>query len=227
MSRNSTNEPLVIVPARGGSKGVPRKNLLPSPGGLTLAARALHIGRYVSQYVVLSTDDQEIRLQGELLGHLVVKQTTHDRQLAVNVWKEAWEKAENYWNLTFKRSLYLEPTSPCRTRDDLLACLEMLEAGASAVATVSQVPKQYNPNRQLVMENGVLKGWTKEAIINQPRQNFEWTYHRNGICYAARRRQVMNGKMVEGAMAHLIDRDVVNIDTPKDVERMWEICPDE
>ena len=122
---------LAVVPARGGSKGLPRKNLLPV-GGVPLIARVGHVVRGCPSIdrTVVSTDDPEIvayavaagieapfrrpaRLSGDLIGDVEVLQ----HALAATETDDG-----TYYDIV----VMLQPTSPLRTAEQVEAAIAML-----------------------------------------------------------------------------------------------------
>src|SRR5690349_6418538 len=118
---------LGLVPARGGSKGVPRKNLQPLAGKplLQWTAEAALASRYVDR-VILSTEDDEIAAVGARIGLDVPfrrpDELATDTAHVIDVVSHALDNVTETYDLL----LLLEPTSPLRTADDIDACLEVL-----------------------------------------------------------------------------------------------------
>jgi N-acylneuraminate cytidylyltransferase len=128
---------LGVIPARGGSKGVPRKNLR-EIGGETLVARAVRcaLAARTLDLVVVSTDDDEIAAAAEAAGARVVRRPADlagDESPTVDALLHAVETlgARPRWVVT------LEPTAPFRRPGTIDRCVELAEAReAGAVVTV-------------------------------------------------------------------------------------------
>jgi CMP-N,N'-diacetyllegionaminic acid synthase len=120
---------LGLIPARGGSKGVPRKNVRPLAGKplLQWTAEAARASRYIDR-LVLSTDDDEIATLGLSLGLEVPfrrpAEASSDEASAREVIQDALARLEE----RFEYLVYLQPTSPLRTTADIDGCLEALAA---------------------------------------------------------------------------------------------------
>jgi CMP-N,N'-diacetyllegionaminic acid synthase len=182
---------LAVLPARGGSKGIPGKNMK-RLGGLTLVGRATRLA--VSQtwidQVIVSTDDPDIA-------------------------------AEDHYGRRFDVSILLEPTSPLRQPADLTATVEALFEGAHhGAATVSPTPAHYAPQKTLTIKEGRVGFLLDEGARTARRQDVPQLYHRNGICYALRREPFLGGApILDGACAAVIvERPVANIDDPFELE---------
>jgi CMP-N,N'-diacetyllegionaminic acid synthase len=218
---------LAVVPARGGSKGIPRKNLQ-CVGGKTLIGRAADLVSSLDwiDKGIISTDDPEMAEEGTRHGldapFLRPAELASDFATAIDAWKHAWLAAESTCGLYFDISLYLEPTSPCRRAADLTRTLDVLLDGDHwAGATVSRTPSSHTPHKTLLMDDtGCIQFYLENGADFSIRQKIPAYYHRNGICYAVRRETLLaHSSIIEHQCAAVvIDRPVVNIDEPWDLE---------
>ena len=110
---------LAVVPARGGSKGIPRKNLC-KVGGMSLIAHAARTARALDwiDRAVLSTDDEEMADEGRRHGlevpFLRPAELASDTASGVDVWRHAWLESERHYGCRFDLSVLLQPTTPLR-----------------------------------------------------------------------------------------------------------------
>ena len=219
---------LGLIPARGNSKGVPRKN-----------ARLLH-GKPLLQYtvesavacgrlakIVLSTDDDEIADIGRRLGIDVPfrrpAELSADTTPMLPVIQHAigWLEAQGD---TFDAVCLLQPTNPLRRASDIVACLDLLErSGADAVTTVLKVPAEYNPHwAYFANAEGCLQLSTGEREPIGRRQDLPQAFHREGSVYVTRRDVIMltNSLYGERLLGFLMDEArSVNINNADDWER--------
>ncbi|MCI0730285.1 MAG: acylneuraminate cytidylyltransferase family protein, partial [Chloroflexi bacterium] len=140
---------LGLIPARGGSKGVPRKNirLLCGKPLLQYTAESALAARRLSR-VILSTEDEEIAEVGRRCGldvpFLRPAELAQDDTAALPVVQHAlrWLEAQGEW---FDAICFLQPTCPLRRAEDIDACITLLEErNADTVVSVLAVPLQYN-----------------------------------------------------------------------------------
>jgi CMP-N,N'-diacetyllegionaminic acid synthase len=212
---------LVVVPARGGSKGIPRKNLR-KLSGVSLVGR---VGQLVSSMpwvtqAVLSTEDSEIAEEGKKYGldvpFMRPKELADDYARSIDVWKHVWTSSEAFYSTTFDISIMLEPTSPLRRSEDIeLTIKTMIDGDYSSAATVSRNPGHYTPEKTLLIsDNNVIDFYLPDGAKHTIRQKIPPYYHRNGICYAVKRKTLLEcGQIMESnCAAVIIDRPVVNID---------------
>ena len=183
---------LAIVPARGGSKGVPRKNVLPLAGQSLLkyvsdAARsAVRLDR-----TILSTDDEEIAAEGRKAGLEVPfmrpAALAQDDTPMIDVIRHAIAWADGQGQ-TPEFIVLLQPTSPLRRArhiDDVVSLL--VTSGADSVVTVVEVPKHLSPDYVLRIDGGVLRPFLAEGARISRRQDVRPAYFRDGTVYAFRR----------------------------------------
>ncbi|MFT5519439.1 MAG: CMP-N,N'-diacetyllegionaminic acid synthase [Enterobacterales bacterium] len=209
---------LAIVPARGGSKGIIKKNLREICGKSLIA----HTATLVSSIdwldaSVLSSDDQSM-IDEAILHNLSAPfvrpdELSSDLANSIDVWLHAWREAEKFYNKVFDVSILLEPTSPLRTREDIERVMQLLDKPkVNSVVTVSKTPAHYTPEKTLVLNQNRLKNYldTDTPI----RQMIPSYYHRNGICYGMKREHFFKNKCIfsDSTEAVLIDRPIVNID---------------
>jgi CMP-N,N'-diacetyllegionaminic acid synthase len=212
---------LAIIPARGGSKGIPRKNLC-TLGGVSLvghAAKAALALKWIDR-TILSTDDDEIAAEGQRYGAAVPfrrpVELASDQARSTDMWKHAWLASEDHFNETYDISILLEPTSPLRRPEDILTTVDtLIESGCDAAATFSRAPAHFTPHKCLTLdENGIIGFYHEHGRQFSIRQKIPHYYYRNGICYAVKRHTLLEKEMIieENCKAVIIERPVVNID---------------
>ncbi|MEP4378234.1 MAG: acylneuraminate cytidylyltransferase family protein [Alphaproteobacteria bacterium] len=217
---------LAVIPARGGSKGIPGKNMK-RLGGLTLVGRATRLAvsqNWIDQ-VIVSTDDAEIAAevarQGGDAPFLRPADLAGDTASSDDMWRHAWRSAEDHYGRRFDVSVLLEPTSPLRQPADLTATMTALFGGAfHGAATVSPTPAHYAPQKTLTVNEGRVGFLLEEGARTARRQDVPPLYHRNGLCYALRREPFLDGAPIldEACAAVIIERPIANIDEPFELE---------
>lgn len=225
---------LGLIPARGGSKGVPRKNVRKLGGkpliGYTIEAalRASRIDR-----VVVSTDDDEIAEVAAGLGAEVPfrreRRLAEDDTPMLPVVQHAIRAlAKGGWEAD--AVCLLQPTFPFREPDQIDGCIAKLASSdADCVMSVHRVPHQFNPHWVYFQnERGELSLATGEPEPIPRRQELPAAYHRSGSIYVVRastvvERNSLYGDLVLGYETPAGD-DVVNIDQPDDWARAEAIA---
>lgn len=216
-----------LVPARGGSKGIPGKNLRPV-AGLSLIGHTAKVLKQLDwlDAALLSTDDDAIAAEGLRHGLEVPfrrpAELAGDDARSVDVWRHAWLAAEELHGRRYELSILAEPTSPLRRVEDMTVTIRaLIDSQASAAATISPTPAHFSPHKTLTIgENGRIGFYLSEGAGYANRHSIPRYYHRNGACYAARRISVVERLEIinRDAVPVVIDRPLVNIDDPLDLE---------
>lgn len=219
---------LAVVPARGGSKGIPRKNLR-VVGDCSLvgwAARTISALPWLDA-AVLSTDDAEIRAEGERHGLKAPFQRpaelATDEAGSAGMWRHAWIESERHFGMRFDCSVLLQPTTPLRRPADVERTLAaMLDGNHRGAMTVSRLPAHYHPGKCLALGTEgrvqpLLGGRMTEPV---PRQRLEAGYWRNGNCYAVQRATLVDDLKIvdDDCVGVVLDEFQVNIDEPIELE---------
>jgi CMP-N,N'-diacetyllegionaminic acid synthase len=218
---------LGIIPARGGSKGVPRKNLR-LLAGKPLIAYTIEAARRSNllQDFLVSTDYGEIVDVAQALGAKVLQRPPElaqdDTPMAPVVEHVIRWHAEQE-GLLPEFAVILQPTAPLRRSAHIDACLQLLlDRDAGSVVSVSPVPGHFHPAWQFaVTQEGELRRFTGEALAQIPtsRQDLSTTYSRNGAMYAFRTVGFLEGRSfyVPPCLAYLMKaEESVNIDDEDD-----------
>ncbi|MCX2982122.1 acylneuraminate cytidylyltransferase family protein [Halieaceae bacterium IMCC14734] len=177
---------LAIIPARGGSKGIPGKNIKQFAGKPLIVhsiETALNCG-YVTRTVV-STDDDEIAAVAIAHGAQVIMRPSElaaDTSLVIDAIKYTVRKVEEAGEVVDIVTL-LEPTSPFRRPEDLDKCLQILiEDEADSVATFT--PSDVSPNRLWRVSDEVVEPYIDGAVPWLPRQKQPKAFELTGQIYA-------------------------------------------
>lgn len=214
---------LGVVPARGGSRGVPRKNIAPLGGRPLLdwtagAALASRLDR-----VVLSTDDDAIAAVGRAAGldvpFLRPAELATDDAASIDVMLHALDSAEAT-DGPYDAVMMLQPTTPLRASADIDGALDLLSASdADAVISVADVGGHHPARMKWLDGDRLIDPPYAEAVENQPRQQLRRTVIRNGALYLTRT-EVLRRRSFKGdhCLALVMpDERSVNIDTPFDL----------
>ena len=216
---------LGIIPARGGSQGVPRKNirLLCGKPLLQYTAEAALAAKHLSR-IILSTEDEEIAEIGRTCSLEVPFQRpaelARDDTPMLSVVQHAVKWVEDRGD-RYDFICLLQPTNPLRRAEDIDACLTMLAEGdMDSVVSVLPVPHDYNPHWvYLLDQEGLLRLSTGESTPYPRRQELPPAFHREGSVYVTRRDVLMKDNSLYGkrTIGYVMDPNRhVNIDGPDD-----------
>jgi CMP-N,N'-diacetyllegionaminic acid synthase len=223
-------EILGLIAARGGSKGVPRKNikLLAGEPLIAYTIREARKSRYVTRLIV-STDDEEIARIARGYGaevpfmRPVELALDHVTDLPVSQHCLTWlREHENYQP---EIVVHLRPTAPLRTVVHIDQGIELLLNSPEADAVRSVCPASEHPLKMWTIKDNWLIPFVSEdaygieEAYNQPRQNLPQAFIQNGSVDVVRAKVIMDQNSVTGRRikAFVMDElDSVNIDSPLD-----------
>jgi len=226
--RSTEMRTLGIIPARGGSKGVPRKNikLLGGKPLLQYTAEAALAARRLTR-VILTTEDEEIAAVGRRCGldvpFLRPAELSQDDTPTLPVIQHAVRSLEAQGD-AYDFICVLQPTNPLRKPEDIDGCLRLLEeSNLDAVVSVLRVPHQFNPHWVYFQtKDGRLALSTGESVPISRRQDLPPAFHREGSVYATCRDVLMKHGSLYGQRLggyELDGVDNVNIDGLEDWQR--------
>ncbi len=216
---------LVVVPARGGSKGINLKNIYPLCGKPLIAYTAEVVRQlaYVDRAVV-STDHEEIAAIAQSCGLDVPfyrpVSLSGDMISEWEVLNHALCEMENRDSRKYEIVLDLQPTSPLRKLEHVTkVVMTLIEGGYDAVWTVSRTDSKAHPLKQLVVNDGLIEYYDPAGANIVAHQQLSPVYHRNGVAYAICRESILEKKSIKGDKtgAVLIDEPMANIDSEFDI----------
>jgi CMP-N,N'-diacetyllegionaminic acid synthase len=215
---------LGVIPARGGSKGIPNKNLAPLCGRPLLAytADAVKASTRLTRTIV-STDDDRIAECARSLGLEVPfmrpASLAADEAPMLPVVQHAIDAmAANGFNTDVV--VLLQPTSPLRRAEHIDAAIDWLQrTRGDSVVSVVDVPHQFNPMSVMTLADGLLKPFLDGTTATR-RQDKPRLYARNGPAVLAVRADVIRRGSLYGDESWpliMSPEDSLDIDTPWDL----------
>lgn len=224
---------LAIIPARGGSKGVPGKNkkILHGKPLIQYSIDAALESEHIAE-VLVTTDDEQIVTLAKSLGANVPfvrpKHLAEDKTPTLPVMQHAVSFLEREGK-HFDAICLLQPTSPFRPKGFLDKALKTFqEKQTDALVSVLEVPHQYNPHWTFeANEHGILQIATGEKNIITRRQELPKAYHRDGSIYITKTKVLMEENSLYGnSLAYIVsdEKFYVNIDTLEDWEKATELA---
>jgi CMP-N,N'-diacetyllegionaminic acid synthase len=224
---------LAVIPARGGSKGIPKKNIAPV-AGKPLISYTTELTQTLPwlDSTVVSTDSEEIaEVATQTPGVEIIwrpEELCGDRIGDHPVLRHALLAQEDQTGEQYDIVLMLQPTSPLRTPADIENCVTQLcESGWDAVWSVSETELTYHPRKQLALSPTGNLGFVipgGQAIV--ARQELEPVFHRNGVCYAFTRDFLVDSESTysEAKTSAVVTPGAhISIDTPEDLAAVEKI----
>lgn len=215
---------LAVIPARGGSKGIPGKNLVPLGGRPLLAytADAARASRTLSR-VIVSTDDPVTAAAARALGlevpFLRPAPLSADDTPMLPVLQHAVAEMRAA-GFEPDAVVLLQPTSPLRRAEHIDGAVALLEkTGADSVVSVIEVPHQFNPRSVMRMDGARLRPFLDSPTV-AGRQQKPHVLARNGpAVLAVRTAVIINGSLYGDDSRPLMmsAADSLDVDSPWDL----------
>lgn len=191
-----------MIPARGGSKGIPRKNLA-LLGGRPLIAHTADAARGSRRLtrVIVTTDDTEIAAASRSLGldvpFLRPAGLAGDDTPMLDVLVDLLATLDQRETYRPDILVLLQPTSPFRRAEHIDGAVDLLTAtGADSVVTVIDVPHQFTPASLMLLDGDRLTPWIDGGSLR--RQDKPRLFARNGPAVVASRPGVLSGRTLYG-----------------------------
>ncbi|MBU3126096.1 acylneuraminate cytidylyltransferase family protein [Clostridium tagluense] len=213
---------LAIIPARGGSKGIPNKNVM-AICGKPLIAYTIEAGKkskYIDE-IIVSTDSDVIKVIAQQYGAVVPflrpEELSSDSAKSIDVVIHAIDFYKNN-NIAFDYVILLQPTSPLRTFEHLDKAIEkIIESNRTSLVSVCEAEE--NPILMRNIENDKLKEVISFEGTNLRRQDLPTFYIFNGALYINSTDMLVDEKKFvnEDTIPYVMDKESsVDIDTMLD-----------
>jgi CMP-N-acetylneuraminic acid synthetase len=218
---------LTVIPARGGSKGIPRKNII-SIGGRPLIDYTIKSALQVKRLkdIVVSTEDSEIKSIAKKYGaQAPFTRPDHlstDQAQSAPVIIDALNRMEEIKNTKYDAVLMLQPTSPLRTSSHIERAVDLfLSQDCDSVVSVVSVGGTH-PFRMKRLVGDQLVNYIDQGFWDmRPRQELPPVYIRNGSIYLIKRDTLISkGQLIGEKCLGMVmnDEESVNIDSPLDLK---------
>ena len=200
---------LAIIPARGGSKRLPRKNVLDLCGKPLIAytIEAALKSKYIDK-VIVSSDDEEILNISSNFGADIIKRPidlANDTATTFDTIKHTIDNFEKYDYIVL-----LQPTSPLRNEKHIDEAIELLEK-KKADAIVSVCEMDHSPLwSNTLPKDGNMSNFLKDEILNKRSQDLEKYYRLNGAIYICKTEKLIENKsflLKDNIFAYIMNRE--------------------
>ncbi len=200
---------LAIIPARGGSKRLPRKNVLDLCGKplIVHTIEAALKSKYINK-VIVSSDDEEILNISSNFGADIIKRPidlANDTATTFDTIKHTIDNFEKYDYIVL-----LQPTSPLRNEKHIDEAMELLEK-KKADAIVSVCEMEHSPLwSNTLPKDGNMNNFLKDEILNKRSQDLEKFYRLNGAIYICKTEKLIENKsffLKDNIFAYIMNRE--------------------
>ncbi len=224
---------LITICARGGSKGIPGKNIKELCGkpliGYTISVAQAFKKKYKDVTIVLSTDSEEIvqvaNDRGLLSGYRRPDHLAGDTVGKVDTIKDVLLWQEETDNCKYNYILDLDVTSPLRNLQDLIEAFEMIQKNAMAINLFSVSPASRSPYFNMVeqKENGFFAQVKQSESLIFTRQSAPKVYDMNASFYFYKRlffELEYKGAITDRSIIYVVPHTCFDLDHPIDFEIM-------
>lgn len=220
---------LAVIPARGGSKGIPKKNIV-NVNGKPLIAYAIEAAlksRQCFYKVIVSTDCQEIadiaKNHGASVPFIRPEELATDEATSLSVMQHAAHYIEKQDDIKLDWTLLIQATNPLVSHMDIMNTVELAKKNVDATSVVSIKDAMDNhPIKLRTIENGYLKPYLEKCPESVRRQDFTpHVFKRNGSLYMTRRDTLLENSDLYGDKIvpyQMPEFRSVDIDTLQDLE---------
>ena len=232
MKKYKNKKILAVIPARGGSKGIPLKNLIKihEKTLIEYVAEVVHEFGFFATAVV-STDSLLIADEAKRVGLQVPfmrpENISGDRIGDLDVLKHALKASEQFYNTNYDLVVMLQPTSPLRNATEVKFAIDFFIDGKwDTVWTLSESDLKYHPYKAIDRaNNGNINYFCDEGKDIIARQQLNQLYHRNGVAYVLKRDVLITGKSLMGLKSGgvVLEREHISIDTLDDVRQVEDL----
>ena len=212
---------LAIIPARGGSKRLSRKNILDLNGNplITYSIEAGLKSQYIDK-VIVSSDDDEILDVSNRYGVDGLRRPTYlatDTATSFDAIKHTIENLKRYDYI-----ILLQPTSPLRSSKHIDEAIELLEE-KNADAIISVCEMEHSPLWSNNLDDSLsMKGFLKDEVLNKRSQDLDIYYRLNGAIYICKVDRLLEQKsffLKDNIFAYVMDRgNSIDIDEKIDFD---------
>ena len=213
---------LAVVPARAGSKRVPKKNVRPLLGIPLVCRSILHaINASKIDDIVVTTDDKEVIEIAKRYSCTIIKRPAYladDSATTIDVVKHTIEYLKNQGK-NYDAIVLLQPTVPFRAPNLIDKSISLLEENLCD-SVISHLEVDYfHPNRMKKIKDGFLAPYCEPEVLNVPRSKLTKAYYRDGSIYCVTVEALLRTNSFLGDTSKLViteAEEFVNVDSERD-----------
>jgi len=219
---------VAIIPARGGSKGIPKKNII-DLGGFPLIAYSIAVAKLskLIERIIVSTNDERIaeiaRNYGAEVPFMRPKEFARDDSLDIEFVQHAIKWFQDNEGYCPKYFVHLRPTTPLREPKIIDKAIEKFLNNKEATSLRSAHELSESPHKFLEIKNGFFEGLfpndNRSEYYNLPRQTFSPAYCPNGYVDVLKTKAIIENKTIHGSKKlPFITLIIGELDRPEDLD---------
>jgi CMP-N,N'-diacetyllegionaminic acid synthase len=226
MNNILSDSTLIIIPARGGSKGIPDKNIT-KVNGVPLIEYTINFAQKLTNKtnILVSTDSPRIAEVSQAAGatcpFLRPKELSTDLIGDIPVLRHALNSYQDLNGKSYELILMLQPTSPVRYEHQVREAIsKLIENNYDSLISISSVPRKFHPLKQFEISRDKLQVFSERAFEIKARQQLNTSYIRNGVLYLFTAKFINSSNYVlsDNTGSIIVEEKWFNIDELNDIE---------
>jgi len=215
---------IAIIPARGGSKGIPNKNLV-EVGGQSLVTRAINsaVQSGVVDFVVVSSDDRNILEAAKVAGAIAIERPAElasDTSAIEDAISHALQKFSEDHQVPTTLVL-LQPTSPLRQSSSISDAVHLFTENDSVGSVYGVTEAEHHPFKTFIATDSALLPVGSIEDLSRSRQELPKAYRQSGSIYVVGVQDFLAAKSLYLSPVRWIEvsrEEAIDVDTPADLE---------
>jgi N-acylneuraminate cytidylyltransferase len=215
---------IAIIPARGGSKGIPNKNLV-EVGGQSLVTRAINsaVQSGVVDFVVVSSDDRNILEAAKVAGAIAIERPAElasDTSAIEDAISHALQKFSEDHQVPTTLVL-LQPTSPLRQSSSISDAVHLFTENDSVGSVYGVTEAEHHPYKTFIATDSTLLPVGSIEDLSRSRQELPKAYRQSGSIYVVGVQDFLAAKSLYLSPVRWIEvsrEEAIDVDTPADLE---------
>ena len=223
---------IAIIPARGGSKGIPNKNLV-EVNGKSLVARAINsaVKSGVVDFIVVSSDDQAILKAATAAGVIAIERPAElasDSAAIEDAISHALQKFSEDHQVPTTLVL-LQPTSPLRQASTISDAVRLFTDNGSSGSVYGVIEAEHHPYKSFIAAETSLLPVGKIEDLSRSRQELPKAYRQSGSIYVVAVQEFLATRSLFASPMRWIEvsrEEAIDVDTPADLETARQAASD-
>jgi CMP-N-acetylneuraminic acid synthetase len=215
---------IAVIPARGGSKGIPNKNLVEVNGqSLLLRAITCAMQSGVVDFVVVSSDDRSILEAATAAGAIAINRPAHlssDTAAIEGAISHALQKfLEDHPTPT--TLVLLQPTSPLRRPSTISDAVQLFAENGYEGSVFGVIEAEHHPYKTLIAADAIVQPVRTVEDLSRPRQDLPKAYRQSGSVYVVGVQDFLDNNSLFINPVRWIEvstEEAIDVDTPADLE---------
>jgi len=221
---------VAIIPARGGSKGIPNKNLA-EVNGESLVTRAINsaVQSGVVDFVVVSSDDHAILKAAKIAGAIAIERPAElasDTSAIEDAISHALQKFSE-GHPTPTTLVLLQPTSPLRQASTISDAVHIFTKNGNTGCVYGVIEAEHHPYKTFIATDAGLQPVKSVEDLSRSRQELPKAYRQSGSIYVVGVQDFLTNNSLHVSPVRWIEvshKEAIDVDTPVDLDAVRQVA---